>query len=75
MVKKAKKKHFRNINLSEITDNKKFWKTGSHIFGKTIHKINLIKKKCFSNLDEEIPKTFKEYCDQIVAELNIIKKC
>ena len=25
MVKKAKKEHFKNINLSEITDNKKFW--------------------------------------------------
>ena len=25
MVKKAKKEHFKNINLSEIIDNKKFW--------------------------------------------------
>ena len=24
-VKKAKKEHFKNINLSEIIDNKKFW--------------------------------------------------
>ena len=25
MVKNAKKEHFQNINLSHITDNKKFW--------------------------------------------------
>ena len=33
MVKKAKKEHFQNINLSEITDNKEFWKTVSPFFG------------------------------------------
>ena len=33
MVKKAKKEHFQNINLSEITGNKKFWKTISPFFG------------------------------------------
>ena len=33
MVKKAKKEHFQNINLSEITDYKKFWKTVSPLFG------------------------------------------
>ena len=34
MVNKAKKEHFQNINLSEITDNKKFWETVSPLFGK-----------------------------------------
>ena len=29
MVKKAKKEHFQNMNISEIPDNKKFWKTVS----------------------------------------------
>ena len=44
MVKKAKK-DFQNINLSEITENKKVWKTVSPFFGnkvKTNQKINLI---------------------------------
>ena len=53
MVKKAKRESFQNINLSEITGNKKFWKTVSSLFGnkvKTNQKINLIEKKCFSNL-------------------------
>ena len=32
MVKKAKKEHYQNISLSEITYNKKFWKTVSPLF-------------------------------------------
>ena len=47
MVKKAKKEHFQNISLSQITDNKKFWKTVSHLFGSNVkmkQKVNLIEK-------------------------------
>ena len=36
MVKKAKRVHFQNIILSEITDNKKFWKTVSPLFGSKV---------------------------------------
>ena len=36
MVKKAKRVHFQNIILSEITDNKKFWKTVSPLFGNKV---------------------------------------
>ena len=53
MVKKAKKEYFQNINLSKITDNKKFWKTVRPLLSnkvKTNHKINLTEKKCFSKL-------------------------
>ena len=54
MVKKAKKECYQNISQSEITGNKIFWKTVSPLFGdkvKTNQKINLIEKKCFSNLE------------------------
>ena len=47
MVKKAKKEHFQNISLSQITDNKKFWKTVSRLFGSNVkmkQKVNLIEK-------------------------------
>ena len=74
MVKKAKKEHYQNISLSEITCNKKFWKTISPLFGnkvKTNQKINLIEKNALVTLDEEIAKTFKEYFDKIVPKLNI----
>ena len=48
MVKKVKKEHFQNMSLSEITNNKKFWKAVSPRFGnkvKTNQKINLTEKK------------------------------
>ena len=47
MGKEAKKEHYQNISLLEITDNKKFWNTVSPLFGnriKTNQKINLIEK-------------------------------
>ena len=79
MVKKAKKDNIQNIKLSEITNNKKFWKTVSLFFGnnvKTNHEINLIEKNVLVTSDEETAKTFKEYFDEIVSKLNVIQnKC
>ena len=75
MVKKAKKEHYQNISLSEITDNK-FWKTIRPLFGnkvKTNQKINLIEKNVLVTSDEEIAKLFKEYFDKIVSKLNIMQ--
>ena len=63
MVKKVKKEHFQNINLSEITDNKKFWKTVSPLFGNIVkanQQINLIEKNVLGTSDVGIAKTFKE---------------
>ena len=76
MVKKTKKEHFQNINLSEIAYNKKFWKTASPLFDnkiKTNQKINLTEKKLLVTSDAEIAKTFKEYFDDIVPKLNMIQ--
>ena len=76
MVKKAKKEHFQNINLSEITDNKEFWTTVSHLFGNKVkanHKIDLIETNVLVTSDVEIAKTFKEYFNEIVPMLHIIQ--
>ena len=43
MVKKAKKEHFENINLPEITDKKKIQKIVNPLFG------NKVKKKKLEN--------------------------
>ena len=64
------------MSLSEITDNKTFWKTVSHLFGnkvETSRKINLIEKNVLVTSDEEISKTFKECFDKTVTKLNIIQ--
>ena len=37
MVTKAKKEHFQNINLSEISDNKRFWKTVYPLYGNKVN--------------------------------------
>ena len=36
MVKKSNKEHFQKINLSEIVDNKKCWKTVRPLFGNNL---------------------------------------
>ena len=70
MVKKAKKEHYQNISLSEITDNKKFWKTVSTLFGnkvKTNQKINLIEKYVLGNLGcKRLLKHLRNIFDEIV---------
>ena len=76
MVKKAKEEHYQNISLSQITDNKKFWKTISPLFGnkvKTSQKVNLIKKNILVTSDVEIAQTFMDYFDEILPKLNIIQ--
>ena len=72
----VKKEYYQNISLSEITDNKKFWKTVSPLFGnkvKTNQKFNLIEKNVLVTSDAEIAKRFKEYFVEIVPKLKIIQ--
>ena len=76
MIKKAKKEYFENINLSEITDNKKFWKTVCPLFDDKVkpnQKINQTEKIFLVTLDVEIAKTFKGYFDEIVPKPKIIQ--
>ena len=59
MVKKAKKEHFQNINLSENYWQKEVLEKYKLLFGNEIntnHKINLIVKKCLLISDEETAK-------------------
>ena len=78
MVKKLRKNTIKAAYHQplEITDNKKFWKIASPLFGnkvKTNQKINLIETNVLVTSNEEITKTFKEYFDRIVPKLNIIQ--
>ena len=60
MVKKAKKEHFQNINLSENYWQKEVLEKYKLLFGNEIntnHKINLIVKKFLLISDEETAKT------------------
>ena len=56
MVDRTKKEHFHNINLSDITNNKKFWITVSLLFENKLsanHKTRLIEKSVLAASDEE----------------------
>ena len=47
MIEEVKKEHFQKINLSEITDIRKFWKTVGSLFDNRVNtsqKINVIGK-------------------------------
>ena len=62
IFKSKKKNTFKKINLSEITDNKKFWKTVSPLFGhkvKTNYKMNLIEKMFYQPLLKRLLKYLK----------------
>ena len=56
LIKSEKKNFFSNINKSDITDNKTFWRTVKPFFTekiKTKSKITLIEKKIVSQEDQE----------------------
>ena len=74
MVKKAKKEHFQNINLSENYWQKEVLEKYKLLFGNEIntnHKINLIVKKCLSISDEETAKTLSILMSAIQKTGNI----
>ena len=73
MIRSEKKNFFSNLNTSDITDNKTFWKTVEPYFAdkiKTKSKITLIEKNIVSQEGQE--KTVSEKIiteDQAVAEV------
>ena len=74
MVKKAKKEHFQNINLSENYWQKEVLEKYKLLFGNEIntnHKINLIVKKFLSISDEETAKTLSILMSAIQKTGNI----
>ena len=87
MIRKEKKNYFSNINSSDITDNKFFWKTVKPFFTEKIQiksKITLIENHTIfhddrddENIEEiisednEISEVFNNYFINIVPNLNI----
>ena len=87
MIRNEKKNFFSNINTSDITDNKTFWKTVKPFFTDKIKaksKITLIEKKIVSQEgqeetvsekiiteDQAVAEVFKEFFINIVPNLKI----
>ena len=72
LLRRTKKKYFVNINISSITDDKKFWKTVKPLFSDKIsHKetINLAVNDTNLSDDQVVADTFNNYFNNIVKNL------
>ena len=69
---RTKKKYFANINISSITDNKKFWKTVKPLLSDKIsHKetIKLAVNDTILSDNQVVADTFNNYFNNIVKNL------
>ena len=74
LYKKERKKYYENLNINDITDNKKFWKTIKPLFsdkGQQTKHITLIEKGNIISDDHEVADTFSSIFKNAVNSLNI----
>ena len=74
LLKKEKKKYFKNLDVKSFTDNKKFWNTVKPLFSNYSggsQKITLVNGEKIISKDEEVAKTFNEFFIESVKSLNI----
>ena len=72
LLRRTKKKYFANINISSITDNKKFWETVKPLFSDKISRketINLAVNDTILSDDQVVADTFNNYFNNIVKNL------
>ena len=77
LCKREKKKFYNNLNLNEITDNKKFWKTMKPFFGDkggSKDQIVLVEGDKILNKDAEIAQTLNDFFDDAVRSLGISER-
>ena len=74
ILKSTKKTFFETLNINEITDNKKFWKTVKPFFTdkyKTSNNIILAEKNETLNDNKKMSNIFNEYFTNITKGLNL----
>ena len=74
LLKKAKKDYYENIDVSNLTDSNKFWKTVKPIFGSKIksrNSITLVEGTKIIQEEGELAKIFYEFFVSIVKNLRI----
>ena len=74
VLKSSKKTFFETLNINEMTDNRKFWKTVKPFFTdkcKTANNIILTEKNETLNTNKKISNTFNEYFTNITEGLNL----
>ena len=74
LLRKAKRDYFSNLDPSNVTDNKKFWRAIKPLFSeKSITKENiiLVEENNIINDDLSVSQTFDEFFSNAVKNLNI----
>ena len=74
MLRKAKFDYYQNINLGNLTDNRKFWKTVKPIFSDKVQvnsSLTVIENGKMINKDSEIAKIFNHHFATITDSLGI----
>ena len=77
LIRESKIKYFGNLNVKDITDNKKFWKTvGSNFSSKKPinENISLWEKNRLITDEKSIAKVFNDYFTSIIKHLYIERK-
>ena len=74
LIKKAKRSFYKNLDISCLNDNRKFWKNIKPVFSnkvRSVDSINLKENEEFVENDEKIANIFNEYFVNIVPNLEI----
>ena len=74
LFRKEKRNFYKNLNISDITDNKKFWKTVKSVLsdkGRSNSKITLIENDTIISNDKEVAETLNDYFVSITDSLGL----
>ena len=74
LLRKSKKQYFSNINISDVTDNKSFWKYVKSYFsnkGSNSNKITLVENDALITNDRVISKTMNKFFINTTKKLNL----
>ena len=74
LLRKAKRKHYEDLSIADVTDNKKFWKRVKSLFGNKIKgnpNIALVENNDLITDEKSLPETFSDYFVNVVLNLGI----
>ena len=74
LLRKTKRKYYKDLRLSDVNDNKKFWKTIKSLFGNKIKcksQVALVEGNDLVTDDKVLAKTFNKFFVNVAATLGI----
>ena len=74
LLRKAKRNHFEDLSIADVTNNKKFWKRVKPLFGNKIKgnpNIALVESNDLITDEKSLAETFNNYFVNVVSNLGI----